>query len=217
MSIKIVITDDHAVFRSGLRALLEKEPDFEVVGETGSGMDTIALAKELQFDLLLLDISMPGLSGPRLAEEILKQKPKLAIVVLTMHDDEHYLRELFRIGARGYVLKQSTGTELVQAIRSAYAGNVYVDPALSDVLVSSYVGRQPAKEESGRLGLLTSREKEICRLLALGYTNSEVGDKLFISVRTVETHRSNIMAKLELESRAELVRFAINNGLLKPE
>ena len=217
MSIKIVITDDHAVFRSGLRALLEKEPDFEVVGETGSGMDTIELAKELHFDLLLLDISMPGLSGPRLAEEILKQKPKLAIVVLTMHDDEHYLRELFRIGARGYVLKKSTGTELVQAIRSAYAGNVYVDPALSDVLVSSYVGRQPAKEESGRLGLLTSREKEICRLLALGYTNSEVGDKLFISVRTVETHRSNIMAKLELESRAELVRFAINNGLLKPE
>lgn len=217
MAIRIVITDDHAVFRSGLRALLEREEDFEIVGETGSGVETIDLAEQLEFDVLLLDISMPDLSGARVAETLLEKYPKLSIIILTMHEHEHYLRELLQIGARGYVLKKSTGTELVQAIRSVFRGDVYVDPSIAGLLVSSYVGKPASNQESGSLQCLTPREREICRLLALGYTNSEAAEKLFISLRTVEAHRGNIMTKLDLKTRAELVRFAIDNGLLRPE
>jgi two-component system response regulator NreC len=216
MSIRILISDDHAVFRSGLKALLEKEPDIEVIGETGTGADTIRAAQQKEFDVLLLDINMPGLSGPRVAEEVLKIKPNMAIVVLTMHEDEHYLQELFKIGARSYVLKKSTGTELLQAIRAAYSGRNYIDPALAGLVISPYVG-QPARREPDRLSLLTPREQEVCRLLAYGYTNAEVAEKLFISDRTVETHRTNIMSKLGLKSRAELVQFSIDNGLLRIE
>ena len=175
------------------------------------------LLDEVECDVLLLDISMPGMSGTRVAAEALQKRPALAIVVLTMHEHEEYLRELFRLGARGYVLKKSTGTEVVQAIRAAQRGNVYVDPEMTSVLVSPFVGKPAAKAEGSRLGQLTPREKEICRLLALGYTNAEVADKLSISGRTVETHRGNIMAKLELQTRAELVRFAIDNGLMNVE
>ena len=214
MTIRILIADDHAVFRSGLKALLENEIDMEVVAETGNGVDTIRAAVEEKVDVLLLDISMPGLPGPKVAEEVLKKKPNLAIVVLTMHEDEYYLQELFKIGARSFVLKKSTGTNLLQAIRAAHVGEQYVDSALAGRLISSYVGGRSGKKE-GRLGLLTPREQEVCALLAYGFTNVEIAEKLFISERTVETHRSNMMGKLDFKSRAELVRFAIDNGLLK--
>ena len=216
MAIRILIADDHAVFRSGLRALLEDEEDFEVAGEVGSGIEALKSLENLAIDILLLDLSMPGLPGPKVAEEALRKHPKLSIVVLTMHEDEHYLHELLRIGAKGYVLKKSTGTELLQALRAAYHGNTYIDPSMASLIISPYVGKT-AKNKTGRLGLLTPREKEVCGLLAFGYTNAEVAEKLFISDRTVETHRGNIMAKLELKSRAELVRFAIDNGLLKTD
>jgi len=214
MAIKVFITDDHAVLRSGLRALLESERDLTIVGEASSGLDALRALEEVPMDVLLLDISMPGLPGPRTAEELLRRRPALAIVVLTMHEDEYYLREMLRIGVRGYVLKKSSGTELVHAIRAAYRGESYIDPALADLVISPYVGK-PSTKEPGRLGLLTPREQEVCRLLAYGYTNAEVAEKLFISDRTVETHRTNIMGKLSLNGRAELVRFAIDNGLLK--
>jgi len=210
-----LIADDHAVFRSGLRALLEKEPDIEVVGETGNGFDTIRLVEELEVDVLILDITMPGLTGPKVAETVLKKSPKLHIVVLTMHEDEYYLQELFRLGVRAYVLKKSTGTDVVQAICAAVKGDDYIDPALTNVVISSFVGRQAKKQRTGRLDLTTPREKDVLTLLAYGHTNGEIAEKLCISERTVETHRTNIMSKLGLKSRAELVRFAIDNGLLK--
>ena len=216
MAIQVLIADDHAVFRSGIRALLEKEPDIHVSGETGSGIETLGAIDTLKFDILLLDITMPGLPGPRVAEQALKKRPNLAIVVLTMHEDEYYLQELFRIGVRGYVLKKSTGTELVQAIRAVFRGDNYIDPALAKLVISPYVGKAVSKGAT-RLDVLTAREQEVCRLLAYGFTNAEVAEKLFISDRTVETHRTNIMSKLDLRSRAELVRFAIDNGLLKTE
>ncbi len=215
MSIRILIADDHAVFRSGLRALLEKEADLEVVGETGDGLATIKAVDQQEIDVLLLDISMPKLSGPRVAEAVLKKRPHLAIVVLTMHEDEYYLQELFKIGARGFVLKKSTGTDLLQAIRAADRGEQYIDPALASHVISSYVGRQSTGKAQGRLDLLTPREQEVCTLLAYGHTNAEIAGKLFISERTVETHRTNLMAKLDVKSRAKLVRFAIDNGLVK--
>lgn len=216
MSIQIVITDDHSVIRNALVALLEKEQDFEVVAQAASGLEAIKLVEEKTFDVLLLDLSMPDLHGTRVAEEVLKRKPRLAIVVLTMHEDEHYLRELFRIGARGYVLKRSSPDELINAIRAAYRGEDYVDPAMAGLLISPYVGR-PITKKHGRLAVLTPREREVCQLLAYGYTNPEIGKKLSISVRTVEAHRNNIMTKLGLESRADLVHFAIDNGLLRTE
>jgi len=210
--IRILIADDHAVFRSGLRALLGQEHDLEVVGETGNGFDTIRAAAELDFDLLLLDISMPGLPGPRVAEGVLELHPKRAIVVLTMHEDEYYVREMFKIGVRAFVLKKSTGRDLVQAIRAAYRGEQFIDSGVAHRVIGHYIGRPKGIAE--RLGQLTRREQEVCQLVAHGFTNSEIGQKLSISERTVEGHRNKIMAKLELQSRADLVRFAIDNGLL---
>jgi DNA-binding NarL/FixJ family response regulator len=209
-----MIADDHAVFRSGLKALLEKENDFEVVGEAGTGKETVRLINQKDVDVLLLDINMPGMTGPMVAEEVFKEKPDVAIVVLTMYDDEYYLQELFKIGAKGFVLKKSTGTDLIQAIRAVNLGNQYIDPSLISYVISPYIGRTKKKGD-GRKNLLTPREQEICRLLAYGHTNSEIAEKLFISERTVETHRSKIFSKLDLKNRAELVRFAIDNNLMK--
>ena len=214
MAIRVLIADDHAVFRSGIRALLEKEADIEIAAERGTGPDTVRAIDEVEFDVLLLDISMPGLSGPKVAQEALKKRPSLAIVVLTMHEDEYYLQELLRIGVQGYVLKKSTGTELVQAIRAAYRGGGYIDPRLAKFVVSPFTGKASTRPVS-RLEALTRREREVCRLLAYGHTNAEVAEHLSISDRTVETHRTNILSKLGLKSRADLVRFAIDNKLLQ--
>lgn len=215
MPIRILIADDHAVFRSGLKELLQKEPDMEVVGETGDGFETIHAVEETDADVLILDITMPGLTGPKVAESVLKKKPSLIVVVLTMHEDEYYLQELFRVGVRAYVLKKSTGTDVVQAIRTATKGDQYIDPALANIVISSFVGRKPQKKKTDRLELMTPREQEVLTLLAYGHTNGEIAEKLCISERTVETHRTRIISKLELNSRAEMVRFAIENGLLK--
>jgi len=215
VSIRVLIADDHAVFRSGLIALLEKESDLEVVAEAGDGLAAIEAVDRYEFDVMLLDLSMPKLPGARVAEVALKKKPHLAIVVLTMHEDEYYMQELFKIGAKAFVLKKSTGTELIQAIRVAHRGEQFIDPALAGQVISSYVGRTPSKKVDGRLDLLTPREQEVCKLLAYGHTNAEIAEKLIISERTVETHRTHLLSKLDLKSRAELVRFADDHGLLK--
>jgi two-component system, NarL family, response regulator NreC len=215
MPIRIFIADDHAVFRHGLKVLLEKEQDLEVIGEAGNGFDTIRAVGEMDIDVLLLDVAMPGLAGSKVAETVLKDKPKLSIVVLTMHEDEYYLQEFFRLGVRAYVLKKSTGTDVVQAIRAARKGEQYIDPALAGLIISNYVGRPAKKQKTDRLDLMTPREIEVLTLLAYGHTNVEIAEKLCISERTVETHRTNLMNKLEIKSRAELVRFAIDNGMLK--
>jgi two-component system response regulator NreC len=198
-----------------LKALLDNESDIEVVSETGDGFETIRAVTEHAPDILLLDISMPGLHGSKVAEEVLKLQPGLAVVILTMHEDEYYLQELFKIGARGFVLKKSSGRELIQAIRTVSRGESYVDPSLGGSVISSYVGGRSQSDKAGRLDLLTRREQDVCTLLAYGHTNAEIAERLSISARTVETHRSNIMGKLELGTRADLVRFAIENGLMK--
>ena len=212
MPIRIIIADDHAMFRSGIHAFLEKEDDFKIVGESGDGLETIKLVSEKSVDVLLLDISMPGPPTPKVAEEILKKQPCIAIVILTMHEDEYYLQEFLKTGVRAFVLKKSTCSNLIEAINAAFNGNYYIDPAFSDYFVSNLI-EHPDKK-TGKISHLTKRELEVLKLLVLGYTNSQIGERLFISKRTVETHRTNIMTKLGLKSRAELVRFAIDNKLI---
>ncbi len=194
--------------------MIEREIDMEIVAEASDGFEAAREAVAREIDVLLLDISMPGLTGPRVAETVLREKPHLAIVVLTMHEDDYYLQELFRIGVRGFVLKKSSGRDLVQAIRAAHRGEHYVDPSMAGRVISSFTGNSAGKENPERMGQLTRREQEVCKLLAYGHTNAEIAEQLSISDRTVETHRANIMAKLSVKSRAELVRFAIDNGLL---
>jgi two-component system response regulator NreC len=210
-SIKVHITDDHGVFRAGLRAFIEQEPDIEVVSEASSGEETLAEVERSRPSVVVLDINMPGLPAATVAKRLLDQNPRLAILVLTIHDEEHYLREFLRLGAKGFMVKTSTGTELIQAIRKVANGEQYVDPAMARYLIANYIGRTPHARDG--VEALTGREREVCSYLVAGYTNAEVADALSISKRTVETHRAAIMAKIGLRSRAELVQFALENGL----
>ncbi len=214
MKIRILIADDHEILRGGLRALLSKATDIEVVAEAANGFDAIKAVAGNQIDVLILDLSMPGLCGSRVAEEIVRDHPKVAIVILTMHEDNYHLQELFKIGVRGFVLKKSSGTNLLQAIRAAYRGESYVDPLLAGRVVSNYSGA-PRREKGDRLDMLSTREQEVCTLLAYGHTTPEIAEKLSISERTVESHRANISCKLGLRTRAEIVRFAMEYGLLR--
>jgi DNA-binding NarL/FixJ family response regulator len=215
--IKLVIADDHAVFRNALRVLLSQESDFEVVAEASNEAEAVEAVSENDTDVLLLDMSMPpGMAGPRVAKAALRQNPELTIVVLTMHDDQYYVKDMFRLGAKAYVLKKSSEAELFQAIRSAHDGIPYIDSVLVNEAVSSFTGVPIAPREDPELNLLTAREQEVCRLLAYGHTNGEIAELLSISERTVQTHRRNLMEKLGLHGRAELVTFALNQGLLTP-
>ncbi len=214
MKIRVLIADDHAILRSGLRALLEKASDIEVVAEAANGFEAVKAAADNQIDVLILDLSMPGLCGSRVAETVVREQPRVAIVILTMHEDSYHLQELFKIGVRGFVLKKSSGTNLLQAIRAAYRGESYVDPLLAGRMVSNYAGGS-SRDNSDRVDTLSPREQEVCTLLAYGHTTPEIAAKLSISERTVESHRSNISAKLGLKTRAEIVRFAMEYGLLR--
>jgi two-component system, NarL family, response regulator NreC len=214
MKIRILIADDHAILRSGLRVLLEKATDIEVVAEAANGFDAIKAVAEHQIDVLVLDLSMPGLCGSRVAETVVREYPRVAIVILTMHEDSYHLQELFKIGVKGFVLKKSSGTNLLQAIHAVCRGESYVDPLLAGRMVSSITGVS-SRENSDRLDALSPREKEVCTLLAWGHTTPEIAAKLSISERTVESHRANITNKLQLKTRAELVRFSMEYGLLR--
>jgi len=217
----VLITDDHTLFRSGLRLLLSNEPDIAVVGEAGDGAEAIRLARTLRPDVVLMDITMPGMSGLDATRAIRQDLPEVRVLILTMHEDEGYLRESLRAGASGYVLKRAAATELPAAIRAAWRGEAFIYPSLTRALVRAYleaVGRMPPEQVvRAAFDGLTERELTVLRLLALGCTNQEVADLLVLSVKTVETHRARIMDKLGLKSRADLVRYAIRKGLLESD
>ncbi|MCF6283822.1 MAG: response regulator transcription factor [Candidatus Hydrogenedentes bacterium] len=215
MQIRVFLADDHAVFRSGLRALLEKEENIVVVGEAGTGLDTFDQVKDGDVDVLLLDVNMPGMSGADVVRQLMPVKPRLGIVMLTMHDDSYYVQELFSLGIKGYVLKKSTGTDVLRAISAVFEGDSYLDPALVNMVMSPPLSKDK-HQDGDRLSLLSQREKGVCRLLALGYSHAKIGQILNISPRTVDSHRANIMDKLELSERVDLVQFALDYGLLKP-
>ena len=202
--------DDHAVVRSGLRLVLEAEDDLEPVGEAGSAREAIFEARSTKPDVILLDVVMPGESGIEAVPKLLHEAPAAKVLMLSMQDDPSYVREAFAAGAHGYVLKEAADAEVVAAIRDVAGGGNYVHPALGARLVAA----DAAARAAAAADPLSAREHEVLRLLALGHTNQEIASKLFISVRTSETHRAHIMRKLGLSTRAALVRYALEQGLL---
>jgi two-component system, NarL family, response regulator NreC len=211
---RLLIVDDHAVVRAGLRLLLSAEPDFEVVGEAGDARGAVFEARALQPDVILLDVVMPGESGIEALPRLRAEAPDAKVLVLSMQDDPRYVREAFAQGANGYVLKEAADAEVVAAVRVIAAGGSYVHPARGARMIAAEAEARAAAESDP----LSEREHEVMRLLALGHTNQEIATRLFISVRTAETHRAHIMRKLGLSTRAELVRHALAQGLLdQPE
>ncbi|MGE4272577.1 MAG: response regulator [Desulfitobacterium sp.] len=211
LQIKLFIVDDHSVLRSGLKMILNSQKDMIVVGEAESGVVALTKVKTLNPDIILLDISMPDMSGLEALEKIRKIS-SAKILMLTMHNDEKYLQEALKAGANGYVLKQAADTELLQAIRDVSKGEIYLDSTLAQNLVKSMYSSH--KETKGSDSQLTEREKEVLRYIALGYTNKEIGESLLVSVKTVETHKARIMDKIQCHKRSDLVRYAIEHGYI---
>jgi two-component system response regulator NreC len=207
----VLIVDDHAIVRSGLKLVLEADEGIEPVGEAGTARDAIFEARSLKPDVILLDVVMPDRSGLEIIPQLLQENPETKVLVLSMQDDPRYVREAFDAGANGYVLKEAADSEVVAAVREVAGGGRYVDPELGARLVAAESAERRRAEEDP----LSEREGEVLRLLALGHTNQEIAKQLFISVRTAETHRAHIMQKLRLSSRAELVRYALDRGLLE--
>ena len=208
--LRVLIADDHAVVRAGLRVLLEREEGIEPVAEAGTAQEAVDCARLLKPDLVLMDVTMPGESGIDALPRLLEGSPTSKVLVLSMHDDPRYVRAAFTAGASGYILKEAADTELVAAIREVANGATYVNPALGARMIAADT-KQQADAEADPLSL---REHEVLQLLALGHTNQEIAEQLYISVRTAETHRAHIMRKLGLGSRAELVRYALAHELL---
>jgi two-component system response regulator NreC len=213
MPIRILIADDHGVLRAGLRALLNAEPDFEVVGEAADGHAAVRLAEELRPDLALLDLSMPGLDGIQVTRQLKQMLPGIRTLILTVHEDEGLLREAIKAGASGYIVKRAVEAELISAIHAISSGNLYVHPSMTRVLLRDLSPTLVPEEAPSEP--LTPREIEVLRLIAQGHTNRQVAEALQLSVRTVESHRANLMSKLGISSRAELVRYAMEHDLLE--
>jgi two-component system response regulator NreC len=211
--IRIFLADDHAVLRTGLKMFINSQPDMICVGEAGDGASTLELARSLRPDLLLLDLSMPGLGGLDTLPEICRQIPTTRVLVLTMHTEEDYLHQALSQGAVGYVLKQAVDQELLSAIRAAMRGEIYIHPAMTRALLDQMIS--PTQQPDERMeASLSEREREVLLWVARGYTNQEISDQLALSVKTVETYRSRATSKLGLKSRAALVRYAQQRGWL---
>jgi two-component system response regulator NreC len=212
MSIRILIADDHGLLRAGLRALLNAEPDLDVVGEAMDGEQALKLTRSLQPDIVLMDISMPGCGGIEAAQLLTKEHANVRVLMLTVHEDTELLQEAIRSGAAGYIVKRAVESELVNAIRAVSRGDLYIHPVMTRALFSNTLPVSAEKPET--IEELTPREVEILRLLAQGHINREIAQLLSLSIRTVESHRANILGKLNLHSRVELVRYAKERGLI---
>ncbi|MCS7252197.1 MAG: response regulator transcription factor [Thermoflexus sp.] len=215
--IRILIADDHPVLRRGLKALIEEEQDMEVIGEAGNGLEAVQLAERLQPDVVIMDISMPELDGLEATRRIRERSPFTYVLILTVHAHERYLFPVLKAGASGYVRKTAADEELIEAIRVVARGDVFLYPSATRMLLDDYLAQVRAGYEKDSYETLSDREREILRLLAEGYTNTEIAQKLNLSVKTVETYRTRIMEKLHLRTRAELVRYALRKGLISEE
>lgn len=211
--LRVLVADDHAVLRDGLKALVSAQPDMEIVGEAENGQTTYERAKELMPDVVLMDISMPELNGVQATELLRRDCPRVKVLVLTAYKDKGYLDRLLKVGASGFILKLSAAEELIEAIRLVAEGKTYLDPQMVDRIAEGYVRSKTLRGEV-RQRELTSREEEVLRLIARGYSNKEISTQLKIAVKTVESHKANLMQKLELRSRTEIVRYAVRQGWL---
>ncbi len=211
--LRIVLADDHAMMRDGLVSLIDAQPDMQVVGQAGNGREAIARAHEMLPDIIIMDVSMPELDGIQATRQLKIAHPTLKVLALTAYDNPVYVRQLFDAGATGYILKNLAAQELIHAIRIVAEGQTYLDPTMSESATSSPAGER--LRGSVRRGELTGREQEILLLVAQGYTNKEIAIRLTISVKTVESHKGNIMTKLDLKNRADAVRYAARQGWLR--
>lgn len=213
--IKVLVADDHAIVREGVRMILGQEPDIEVVGEAGDGQQALDLVATVHPQVVIMDISMPGVGGIEATQRLKATHPEVQVLALTMHEDETYVFQLLRAGAAGYVLKRAAAQDLVQAVRAAARGEAFLYPSIARKVVEDYLKRVESGEERERYDGLTTREKEILTLIAQGLSNQQIAEKLFISIKTVQTHRAHILEKLGLHDRTELVRYAIRKGLIQ--
>jgi DNA-binding NarL/FixJ family response regulator len=211
---RILIADDHSIVRSGLRKILDSKPDLEVVAEAEDGAEAVEKALQEDVHLVILDVSMPRKTGIQAAAELHKRKPELRVLMLSMHDSEQFLFEALKAGASGYVLKSGADTDIVEAVRAAMRGDSYLYPSAVTTLVRDYVERGGRGEE--QFDVLTPRELEVLKLIAEAYTSKEIAKELWISIKTVERHRQNILDKLGMRDRVELTRYAIRRGLIQP-
>jgi DNA-binding NarL/FixJ family response regulator len=209
---KLLIAEDHTIVREGIRALLSKQLNFEVIGEAEDGLAAVKLASSLKPDVVVMDISMPNLDGLAATRHLKKQCPEIKVLILTMHASEEYVYQILKNGADGYVVKDAAYEELIAAIEAVTRGKKYLSPSISGEVIDRYL-REP-QSSRGPLDKLTPKEKEVLRLIAEGHTNKEMAKKLFVSVKTVEFHRSNLMKKLDIHNQAALIRFAIRLGIL---
>ena len=206
--VKILLADDHTIVRQGLKLILSAHPDMEVVGEAANGREAVEMADKLRPDVVLMDVQMPELNGIEATKKMVAAQPRIRILVLSMHKESVYVREILKAGARGYILKDAIDTELLNAVRSVAKGDGYISPAVAGAL------NETAKNAANAVDLLSTREREVLLLIAEGKTNKEIATKLNLSVYTVDSHCGKIMEKLNLHSAGELVRFAIKNGLV---
>ncbi|MFQ6101932.1 MAG: response regulator [Anaerolineae bacterium] len=212
----IVLADDHHIVRKGMRALLEAEPDFRLVGEASDGLETAQLVERLRPDVLVLDLMMPGLNGIEVTRQVRKRSPRTQVIILSMHANDGYVLEALRSGATGYVLKDASMSELIQAVRDVATGRRYLSPLLAERAIDAYV-MQTKESTLDRYETLTDREREVLHLAAEGLTNIEVAARLSISPRTAENHRANMMRKLGLRTQTELVLYALRRGIIRLE
>ena len=215
MKIRILLADDHTILRAGLKMMLNAQSDMEVVGEAQDGNQDVQEAQRLQPDVVLMDITMPEVSGIEATRQIKRMLPDVKILVLTMHEHDEYVFQALRAGASGYMLKEAADTELITAIHVIKSGQFYLSPTAQSVVVGDYLQRVRTGEERDSYSSLTEREREILKLVAEGHTNNQIAERLIISPKTVDTHRTHIMDKLNLHSRAELVKYAMRRGLLE--
>jgi two-component system, NarL family, response regulator NreC len=209
----LILADDHHVVRQGLRTLLETEPDFEIVGEAGDGLEVVQLVEQLRPDVLVADLMLPGINGLEVTRQVSQRTPQTQIIILSMYADEAYVVEALRNGAAGYVVKRSTAIDLVQAVREVIAGRRYLSVPFSQASIETYL-QNSQKSVQDSYDLLTTREREVLQLAARGHPNAEIATRLVISPRTVEMHRANLMRKLNLHTQVDLLRYALKRGIV---
>ncbi|MBI4786834.1 MAG: response regulator transcription factor [Chloroflexi bacterium] len=212
--IRVLVADDHTIVREGVRLLLDAQPDIEVVGEAADGQQALAQVRALGPEVVLMDIAMPGLNGLEATRTIKHEFPHIHVIALTMYESDEYFFQVLNAGASGYVLKKAASADLVGAIRAVHAGDVFLYPSVARRLVADYLTRVKSGEEQSSYDGLTAREREVLKLIAEGHTNQAIAEKLVISPSTVQTHRTRIMQRLNLHSRAELIHYAVRKGLL---